>query len=205
MSFDPYGQPDQPPPQQPPAAGGASGAVPPPGGAPLPGAAPPPATLARERVLTPAILLIALSVLNLLATLWSLFNLTRAITTPADQLFAQVVGLYEQFEKSDNAMLRDLAAQSLKQLRESGPEGIKNQALMYSGCSSFLGVLITFLGLMGGIRMMQLRSFGLAITGSIAAAIPCLSVSGCCCGLGQAVALWCIIVLMTPEVRAAFK
>jgi hypothetical protein len=102
-------------------------------------------------------------------------------------------------------MLKDIGKQSIKQLKEAGPGGMKQQALMYSGCSSFLGVLITFLGLMGGIRMMQLRSYGLAVTGSIATAIPCLSLSGCCCGLGQVVALWCIIVLMNPEVRASFK
>jgi hypothetical protein len=52
--------------------------------------------------------------------------------------------------------------------------------------------------------MVSLKSYGLAMTGSILAAIPCLSAMGCC-GIGEAVGIWSLIVLMSADVKSAFR
>ena len=50
----------------------------------------------------------------------------------------------------------------------------------------------------------QLRLFAVCILASAVSAIPCVSLAGCCC-LGQGVGIWSILVLLSSEVRAAFR
>jgi hypothetical protein len=40
--------------------------------------------------------------------------------------------------------------------------------------------------------------------GSLASAVPCLSPMTCCC-VGEVVGVWCVAVLIRPEVREAFR
>ncbi len=56
--------------------------------------------------------------------------------------------------------------------------------------------------LVGMFRMMKLRSHGMAVAASILAMIPC--VSPCCC-LGLPFGIWALVVLLRPEVKAAFN
>jgi hypothetical protein len=58
------------------------------------------------------------------------------------------------------------------------------------------------LQIFGGVKMMQLRSFGLAMAASIVALIPCW---GSCCCIGIPVGIWALIVLNKPEVKTAFR
>jgi predicted Zn finger-like uncharacterized protein len=58
------------------------------------------------------------------------------------------------------------------------------------------GSLITF----GSLKMKQLNSYGLAMTASILAMIPC----GNCCLLGLPFGIWALIVICKPEVKDAF-
>jgi hypothetical protein len=51
--------------------------------------------------------------------------------------------------------------------------------------------------------MMRLRTWGLALAGCIVSAIP-LSSSACCL-LTLPFAIWAIVVLVKPEVKAAFQ
>ena len=53
----------------------------------------------------------------------------------------------------------------------------------------------------GGLRMRQLRDYPLALAGAIAAGVPC----SCCCIVGIFPAIWAILVLLKPDVKAAFK
>jgi hypothetical protein len=53
------------------------------------------------------------------------------------------------------------------------------------------------------IQMMRLRSWGLALAGCIVAALP-LSSSACCL-LTLPFAIWAIVVLAKPEVKASFQ
>ena len=58
--------------------------------------------------------------------------------------------------------------------------------------------------LVGGIRMLSLKNYGLAIVASILAAIPGFSCSGCC-GFGAIIGIWALVVLINADVREAFQ
>lgn len=194
MSFDPYAQPDQPqpPPPQPP--------VEPPAGVPSATQA-----AARERLLTPAILLIVLSVLNLLAFLYSLGNAIFTTLTPADDLVKAQIAMYEKAGEMLGPGMAKATKPAIEQIQETEPAAFKRQALLVGWLMTAASLIVPVLGLLGGINMLRMRAFGLAVSGAVATAIPCLSASGCCCGLGQVVGVWCIVVLMNPDVRSMFR
>lgn len=60
-----------------------------------------------------------------------------------------------------------------------------------------VGGLIVF----GGLKMKGLQSYGLAMTASILAMIPCISP---CCLAGLPIGIWSLVVLMNADVKAAF-
>jgi predicted Zn finger-like uncharacterized protein len=63
-------------------------------------------------------------------------------------------------------------------------------------------VLVGLLTVSGALRMLQLRNYGLALTASI---LAMLNFGNCCCVLGIPFGIWALIVLLRPEVRAAFE
>jgi hypothetical protein len=74
--------------------------------------------------------------------------------------------------------------------------------------SGVLGIFIAVVSLAvsafvvwGALQMYQLRSYSIAVAAGVVALVPCLS--PCCC-LGLPAGVWALIVLMNPEVRAAF-
>ncbi len=60
-------------------------------------------------------------------------------------------------------------------------------------------VLITF----AGIQMLRRKMYPLCVTGSVLAAIPCLSFLACCL-IGEGVGIWAFVVLLQQEVRRSF-
>lgn len=67
-----------------------------------------------------------------------------------------------------------------------------------------MGVLtgvLSLVVLLGGIRMLQRRSYGLAMTGAIVSMLPC----SCCCCLGLPFGIWALVVLSNPEVKNSFR
>jgi hypothetical protein len=64
-----------------------------------------------------------------------------------------------------------------------------------------VGILLSGLMLFGAIRMMTLKSYGLAVVSNIFAMIPYSP----CCLLGVPFGIWGLVVLMKPEVKAAFR
>ena len=60
-----------------------------------------------------------------------------------------------------------------------------------------VGVLIIY----AALQMKKLQSYGLAMAGTIVAMIPCISP---CCILGLPIGIWALVVLLKPEVKAAF-
>jgi hypothetical protein len=73
----------------------------------------------------------------------------------------------------------------------SGPAGI---------ASALLSFLIGLLILLGGIKMKKLESYGLAMTASILAMLPC----SICCVVGLPIGIWSLVILSKPEVKSAF-
>jgi hypothetical protein len=67
--------------------------------------------------------------------------------------------------------------------------------------SSIIGIAVSGLILFGGLKMRKLENYGLAMTASIVAMIPCISP---CCLIGLPIGIWAVVVLSKPEVKGAF-
>jgi hypothetical protein len=63
-------------------------------------------------------------------------------------------------------------------------------------------VLLNLFIIACGVQMMTLRSWGLAVTGSVLAMI---NIGSCCCVLGIPVGLWSLAVLTSPDVMTIFS
>ena len=78
-----------------------------------------------------------------------------------------------------------------------------------------IGVIFSLLGLAvdgfiiyGGMQMRELRSYPIAIAAAILAIVPCSFWTVICCApflVGLGVGAWALVVLMKPEVKAAFQ
>lgn len=68
--------------------------------------------------------------------------------------------------------------------------------------SSFIGILVAAFIIFASLKMRELRQYELSIAASIIAMIPCISP---CCILGLPIGIWCLVVLLRPEIKAAFK
>jgi hypothetical protein len=153
-----------------------------------------PRTGAADRVKLPAIFLIVVGVLNIFGAGYFILNGTVTSLNPeaaAEQVKTQMTAL------NPNA---------LKDLQDSGmtpADLVKRVGLAYL-IGGALGLLAAALTILGGIRMMMLKSYGLAVFASILAALPCISFLGCC-GLGEGIGIWSLIVLMNADVKAAFR
>jgi hypothetical protein len=62
--------------------------------------------------------------------------------------------------------------------------------------------LVNVLIIFGGVQMMRFRSWGLALTAAI---LAMLNFGSCCCVAGLPVGIWSLVVLLMPEVKAAFE
>ena len=78
-------------------------------------------------------------------------------------------------------------------------------ANMFSGTigvvSGVIALLLSGLIFFGAMKMKKLESYGLAMTASIIAMIPCFSP---CCLIGLPIGIWALVVLSKPEVKSAF-
>src|SRR5262249_38637993 len=81
---------------------------------------------------------------------------------------------------------------------------MKHMSMGMAGGGSLLGLLASGIMIVGGMRMRQCRSYALAMTASIVAIVPCITCAGCC-GAGQGVGIWAVVVLLKPEVQALFR
>jgi hypothetical protein len=68
--------------------------------------------------------------------------------------------------------------------------------------SSFIILVVAAAIIYGAWRMKELKSYGLAITASILAFLPC---SCPCCFLGMAFGVWALVVLNNADVKAQFN
>ncbi|MFQ5790742.1 MAG: hypothetical protein ACE5JI_09730 [Acidobacteriota bacterium] len=66
---------------------------------------------------------------------------------------------------------------------------------------SAVGLLIAGFVAYASLEMKKLRQWGLAVTASILAMIPCISP---CCIIGLPMGVWSLVVLLKDEVKAAF-
>ena len=145
----------------------------------------------KGRVQAPAIALIVVGILNLLGVGWGLINTTLTALTPANQFHQQALDIYQKFPEVQ------------AEVRKRSPDELKTQTMSFLGIGVGLGLVCAVLTLAGSIRMLSLKNYALGICGAICAAIPCLSIGGCCC-FGEIIGIWALVVLANAEVRAAF-
>jgi hypothetical protein len=159
--------------------------------------------VARGRVKAPAIFLIVVGALNLLAALWQLGEGALLLAKSPDQLHKEAV---EESKQIFGALIQDpdLQKKMMEQVENQDPRAQYNQGLLQGFGGGIVLLIISLLTLFGAIRMMSLRSYGLAMTGAILAAIPCISPSACCL-LGAIAGIWAVIVLMNNDVKSAFR
>jgi hypothetical protein len=133
----------------------------------------------------PAIFLIIVGVLNVLGALYFIVDGVFVISNP-------------QF-----------AMQSMNQFKfaQQQPPPTQQQLTAYGFgylICGILGLVASALTIVGGARMVVAKSYALAMIGSVLAIIPCISCTGCC-GLGEGIGIWALIVLVMPDVKAVFQ
>jgi len=67
---------------------------------------------------------------------------------------------------------------------------------------AILGAIGSVVVILGSLKMKNLENYGLSMAAAIIAMLP---IASGCCLLGLPAGIWCIIVLMKPEIKAAFK
>ena len=84
-----------------------------------------------------------------------------------------------------------------------GGEGMPNMLSGSIGAViSVIGIVMAVVVFLGASKMKNAESFGFAMAAAIIAMIPCVSP---CCLLGLPLGIWALIVLLKPEVKAAFQ
>lgn len=86
-----------------------------------------------------------------------------------------------------------------------GPKGPEESNMMAQAAGGVVGAIIglVFGGLIlfGSLKMKSLESYGLAMTASIMAMLPC----HLCCLVGLPIGIWSLVVLNKPEVKSSFR
>jgi len=86
--------------------------------------------------------------------------------------------------------------QVIEQMNNNGPV----MGAIISLVMIAVGGLIVF----GGIQMLKQRTYGLAMAASILTMLPCITCLGCC-GVGEGIGIWALIVLMRDDVKRSFR
>ncbi len=68
--------------------------------------------------------------------------------------------------------------------------------------SAAVGLMIAGLIIYAALEMKKLNQWTLAVAASVLAMVPCISP---CCILGLPLGIWSLVVLMKPEIKAAFS
>jgi hypothetical protein len=157
---------------------------------------PVPSHVVREKVKVPAIFLLVVGVLNVLAG-FGLGGLSLYLFRVPPAEFAQRI---EDVEKSYPFLQR-----ILQQARAEGltTEDMRQQGVVQYGVWAGVALFAGLLAVLGGVFMLKLRGYGLAVVGAGLTAIPCISPMGCC-GIGEAIGIWALVVLFNHDVRMGF-
>ena len=157
------------------------------------GSSAPNTSAAESKIKPPAICLIVVAVLSLLFGAYSLFNNAMALVNPPSQ--AEIEAELERgiAEEGLDAQQAELARSWVGTATSVGPV----MGTIWALALTLASIVIIW----GGVKMLQLRSYGLAMTASVLALIPCISP---CCVLGIPFGIWALVVLRNNDVKAAF-
>ena len=99
-------------------------------------------------------------------------------------------------------LLLNVLGTGLSALSSEGGQQVFN--LLSGGVGIFVDILgIALAGFLvyGALQMKALENYTMAVMASVIAMIPCLSP---CCVIGLPAGIWALVILLKPEVKAAF-
>jgi len=142
------------------------------------------------KVSAPAIALMVVGILNILI---SLFYIGQGVLL--------VTGVIDTGAQTD-IMVQQWEQQGMSQEQIDMASGIMNAIGPIYIVIYVITLILAIMVLMGAMKMKNLKSYGLAMTASILAMIPCVSP---CCVAGLPIGIWSIIVLNDIHVKNAFR
>ena len=98
-------------------------------------------------------------------------------------------------------MVANIGMSALQSTSNEAEKILRNTGGTFNVLFFSITLLIGILMLFAGVKMRRLESYGLCMTASILAMIPCLS---CCFLAGLPVGIWALVVLSKPEVKDFF-
>ncbi len=140
---------------------------------------------AAQRVRVPAVIQIVLWSLAALSSVYSLVRATIGVDT--ERIMAVIRKASEN--NPDAAQMMQVTEQVI---------GIYSA---YALPMAVVSAVLVLLGLIGSIRMLQMKTYGLAMVAAILTLIPCV---GPCCCLGLPIGIWSLVVLSNAHVRQQF-
>lgn len=107
-----------------------------------------------------------------------------------------------------SALVPGLRERQAEQMRElllkilpNLPPAAFESSVLGDAIKAILGMAISVAILMAGYRLKRLRSFGLVMTGTVLAMLPC---STCCC-LGLPLGIWILVLTSRHEIKSQFE
>lgn len=101
--------------------------------------------------------------------------------------------------------LRERQAQQIRelvlQIFPNLPPATFESSITSDIIKAVLGMALSVVILMAGYRLKRLRSFGLVMTGTVLAMLPC---STCCC-LGLPLGIWILVLTSRHEIKSQFE
>ena len=128
---------------------------------------------AADQVRGPAIFILVLAILDILMGLFGIAAAAFQFSIPAMLHLPEQQGQFEQ-----------------------------QWSVLFSLPANCIGIAISVVCLVGALRMMNLRSYGLAMASAILMMIPC---GTCCCLINIGAGIWALVVLSKPEVKSVFR
>lgn len=128
-------------------------------------------------------------------------NAAQQVQGPAVGLIVTAVigGLWAIFSLLANALGMGMAGLDSLTSEYDWAQYAFGGALGIAG--ALIGLAIAVFLVWVALQMKELRSWTLSVVASVLAMIPCISP---CCLLGLPIGIWALVVLLKPEVKAAF-
>jgi hypothetical protein len=156
----------------------------------------PPAHPAGDRVKAPAIFLLIVGIFNLLVGCVLLLTGFMVPQIPAEKFERDVREAWKQYTPEQKEALEKAGW---------GPENFQSNMAQSATVLGVVELVAALLIVFGAIRMLMLRSYGLAVVASLLAAVPIVSCCACPLPVGIGVAIWSLAVLFSSDVRTAFR
>lgn len=149
---------------------------------------------AAQKTSLPGIFLIVVGILNLLWCGYLTFSgfMTRG------------ANINEAMRQIEQDPAKKMQAEQIQQMEKMGYDPQKIVQAYGTGFMvlGVVGMILSIITILGGVKMRTLDSYGLAVTGSVVAILPCMST---CCVLGIPFGIWALVVLLSQDVKSAFR